>query len=40
MLYVKRGINNMKDVIEIIESYCQAILDELATIKELLNNEE
>ena len=30
----------MKDNIEIIENYCQAILDELAIIKELIKDEE
>lgn len=30
----------MKDNIEIIENYCQAILDELAIIKELLKREK
>jgi hypothetical protein len=30
----------MKDNIEIIENYCQSILDELAIIKELLKSEK
>lgn len=30
----------MKNVIEIIENYCLAILDELAIIKELLKDEK